>query len=412
MKRKTKINVFLIIIITIIVLGCCYYILTVYQNQKYKEGLRTLPKPTRHTKRVEYVNQRPVRDIPPNNSLNNIIDWFVGKYFDENNLPYEETINMFENECIDNGIVSDENMRKMMDVCYYVLDIVLPNIPTINQPNPIRSWPKIQWISESWFPLDKAYSTQTISGNAWSYFQVDKHIINDSVNKAASNKQTGSVSQTPGSIQTSSPTNVTGGGGGGGSRERDSPSNCDGSATVGGDCRIQCPTSCMPQVPSDNTSRNDETPPPIDDSGNIDSTSFNWGSYLDNISNNFIAGYLSDSMHQNQQFSATYGSNPSHEIGYYITNKMQGSNLSTNLDQDITNWIQTYFTASGPDTNAPTKKALDLFDLYTRNQYPADDIHIQKLRNLVYYFMERIIPGMPTFDHPLTYVIWKPLSYT
>jgi hypothetical protein len=134
----------------------------------------------------------------------------------------------------------------------------------------------------------------------------------------------------------------------------------------------------------------------------------NWD-YYKRMLDDFFKGLFSDDLTSKTKFDAQYSDGLNNALGYYVTNKPQTSK-STNLNNAITNTIKMLFEASGPNQNAPTQQMKDLFNQFTQGQYPTDDIHIRKLRMLVYYLMSRIIPGLPTQKNPVTYVIWKPLS--
>jgi len=398
---KTKESGWIILLcFFLIVLGCCYFIFSTYQNRI--EGLRTVPLPTRHPQPTKYIKRK-----FPNASgegMNGIIDSIIGQLFDQNNLVYQDTINMFEMYAVNRGNVSNPTMYKLMDVCYYFLDIVLPNIQTIDNPTPTVSWPKIQWVSNQWLPLDRAYNTIIVSDNAWSYYNIDdvvKKRLEAASAQSSSEGKTIQVSDSDlarlngiGGMDSDSTNGSSSGGKSGG--------GCDG--TIGGDCQIQCPTSCMSnQFSQDNSTSAKGRPGSF---GFDDGTQqqFDW-SYFQKMANGFFAGILTDHLDKSLQFQPKYGDGTTRSLGYYITDKPQTSNINV-LDQNIQMLIEMLFDKS----DAPTQKLLNKFDLYTKAQYPADDIHIEKLKHLIYYVMQRIIPGLPTSDRPTTYVIWKPLT--
>jgi hypothetical protein len=82
-------NVFIYIIIIIIIgfiIG--FYLRDFYTN--IQEGIRTLPKPTNFSDSTEYENSKRQTSVE-NTSLNILIDAFLSKYFDENNIPREHS---------------------------------------------------------------------------------------------------------------------------------------------------------------------------------------------------------------------------------------------------------------------------------------------------------------------------------
>jgi len=58
-----------------------------------------------------------------------------------------------------------------------------------------------------------------------------------------------------------------------------------------------------------------------------------------------------------------------------------------------------------------TKQAEFDFTNFVKMYGPIDRAHKNKLRDLVYYFMENIIPGLPTQSKPVCYVEWRPVRW-
>jgi len=83
------------------------------------------------------------------------------------------------------------------------------------------------------------------------------------------------------------------------------------------------------------------------------------------------------------------------------------------LETEITDFIGEYFDDS--NGGKPTKKAIDLFNLYTAGATPMDLVHKNRLRDLIYYFMQNIIPGLPTgacdVSGQVSYVEWVPIQW-
>ena len=67
------------------------------------------------------------------------------------------------------------------------------------------------------------------------------------------------------------------------------------------------------------------------------------------------------------------------------------------LSQTIANFIDKYFISDEDDINynRPTDYALQEFDKYFKDKPPMDENHKNKLRDVVYYVMQVIIPGLP-----------------
>ena len=72
--------------------------------------------------------------------------------------------------------------------------------------------------------------------------------------------------------------------------------------------------------------------------------------------------------------------------------------------------IYTYFVKNGPDQGQPTKALLDLFTYYSTQYSAMDAYHGEILRNLVFYVLQTIVPGMPTAAVPHLYIQWKPFG--
>ena len=96
-----------------------------------REGARTLPRPVINPPYKIY--EKTVKDIVflPGETMNHFIDKQANTYFDKDGLPLEKTIQKYAAYCVNQGNVSDENKRKLADIGYYVLNIVIPNLPNI-----------------------------------------------------------------------------------------------------------------------------------------------------------------------------------------------------------------------------------------------------------------------------------------
>lgn len=81
--------------------------------------------------------------------------------------------------------------------------------------------------------------------------------------------------------------------------------------------------------------------------------------------------------------------------------------------QELNEWVfdkMNYYVDMNFDLY-PTKQAQQYFINFTQNYGPIDRAHKNKLRDLVYYFMENIIPGLPTESKPVCYVEWRPIRW-
>ena len=96
----------------------------------------------------------------------------------------------------------------------------------------------------------------------------------------------------------------------------------------------------------------------------------------------------------------------------YQTTDVDVDNNITLLNENVNTFINDYFIESGPNQGKPTQKAIDAFELYfNQNKTPMDGIHMNKMRDLVYYILQSIIPGLPTVQLPRAYVEWRPIHW-
>ena len=94
---------------------------------------------------------------------------------------------------------------------------------------------------------------------------------------------------------------------------------------------------------------------------------------------------------------------------YVITDEKQNSD-SSELNNQINEFIDTYFISSGPNENRPTQYAIDIFNDWKMKK-PMNDIYMNKMRDMVYYVLQIIIPGLPTDQLPRSYVAWRPIVW-
>ena len=116
--------------------------------------------------------------------------------------------------------------------------------------------------------------------------------------------------------------------------------------------------------------------------------------------------------------ASVYGSGGSNTLiigsaeidGYQITDEPQTSN-STSLNDKIIAFIKEYFIEEGIHKNKPTQKAINTFNMYFQDRSPMDGIHMNKMRDVVYYILQVIVPGLPTNSLPRSYVEWRPIVW-
>jgi hypothetical protein len=110
------------------------------------------------------------------------------------------------------------------------------------------------------------------------------------------------------------------------------------------------------------------------------------------------------------QYTSLYGKDDGTKTieGYTITNEPQTS-TETTLNDNINKLIDKLFQDDGP--NKPTNYLINLFNSYVKGNPTIDTFHKNKLRDVVYYLMENIIPGLPTDNEPVSYVEWRPIRW-
>jgi hypothetical protein len=107
-----------------------------------------------------------------------------------------------------------------------------------------------------------------------------------------------------------------------------------------------------------------------------------------------------------------------------ITNEPQTVNPGS-LDGSINDFIDNYFgidDESGvgkpidnmpiPSQLLPTNFGKVEFTDFFKTRTLIDQQHKTKLYDLVYYFMENIIVGLPTETVPFSYVEWRPIVWS
>ena len=367
---------------------------------KTMESMRTLPRPTRHPLQPMDRMSAPILGAYQSETMNQFIDRNISNYFDDNDVPYTNTVELYKKYCVDNGNVLLNIKSKLNDIGYYILDIVIPNIPTVKNPNPTVYWPAIQWSGMAPFEVhispQPTYLIYAGSNNFADQFSMYSSTWNNYIanNNAYSNNNTDG---TPGS-QDSSPTS--------------SPIPSD----PGAEQKCGACSSCMATALglSDACNQNN--------SNNSSSSSSTSGTAGTNTSNETNTSTVTTTVNNGMISYTLTGSNPSSSslsigssvvYGYTITDASQNN---TEVPSPLNEWItkdiiNKYFIESGPNQGKPTQAAIDLFNEYTQGRSPMDDFHKNKLRDVVYYVMQNIIPGLPTSIFPRSYVEWIPIKW-
>lgn len=375
-----------IILIIIAIIG--YFVGSIIRTNR--ESMRTMPRPTRHPMIPIYNNSAPVFGPYQAETMNQLIDQNINNYFDDRGVPYSNTIQLYQSICVNNGNASNKTKSQLTDIGYYILDIVIPNIPTVTNPTPSVSWPAIRWTGMPPFavhisprPTYLIYAGQPQDSFSYQYRAAS---FQPGFNNTSNNNTHAQGSTTP-----SSPPADTGG---------------ESGASSNNQCGI-C-TDCMATALG-LTNESDSTT--VGTSGGSTEGTTNYTQVVQSISATGSVAYTSIGAAKTNSNTAIVGSDVVN--GYTITDASQNnmvvpSPLHEFITKDI---INKYFIESGPNQGKPTQTAIDLFNEYTQGRSPMDDFHKNKLRDVVYYVMQNIIPGLPTLQLPRSYVEWVPIVW-
>ena len=406
--EESQIVIIIVYIILFILFG---YIFGNYLSKKIvplREGARTLPRPVINPRVSEYEKDKNTKLVIPGETMNQAIDRFIFKYFNKDGFPITSTIALYTTYCCSKGNVTPENKRKLTDIGYYMLDIVIPNLSSTMNSDPKAYWPPIKWSNHNIFNiLIQPTSTATVlRGQNYK----DTYISNYQSSGGTSNfwnDSPGYTTSNSGSDNNSNnATNIQ--------EVADTCSNAPKNA-----CGIGCPTSCLSSAIAASL------PPP---SGGSSGGSSSGGSSSGSNSNE--NGQNSQTTTNNQRISANTtllpgGANEliigSAEIdGYQTTDCLQKQENGSELNDMINDFIKTYFIDNGPNENRPTQVSIDLFNNFD-SKSPMDGFHMNKMRDVIYYMLQVIIPGLPTKTYvsgapainksDSSYVEWRPIRW-
>lgn len=360
-----------------------------------REGARTLPRPVIHPELNEPLYK--FKPSPPyyGETLDQMIDRYINMYFDKRGLPYMNTIQLYVDNCVNKGNVTEENKSKLNDIGYYFLNIVIPNIQSVKNPAPEQNWPPIKWSGMNTFkvsiqptPTYLIYKGQPYKDSYFSRYH-------------------SSMAENGGQID---PTGGSSSGGSGGTKGGGSSSGDSGSGICDSDnlssCGIGCPSSCLDGIAASwYKQQQDESSSKDGKDGSGDSNNTD-GSQWDDKNRSNIGN--TQKLPGGNNNTLIIGSA---EIdGYVITDEEQTS-TETTLNDKIEAFIKEFFIEKGPNKNRPTQKAIDVFNMYFQYRKPMDDIHMNKMRDVVYYILQVILPGLPTSSLPRSYVEWRPIVW-
>lgn len=368
-----------------------------------REGARTLPRPVINPPYKTAEKESIEKSFLPGETMNQFITKQINIYFDKDGSPLEKTIQKYVTYCVNQGNVSDENKRKLTDIGYYFLNIVIPNLPSTKNNEPKEYWPPIQWsnhkIFDVWTQPTSTY--KELRGQKY----LDSYVSNFNGSRSGGG---GNINSLFGNLDTSDffghskrdDGNTDEDKGDGDDKCGDSPQS---------KCGIGCPDSCLNGAfaaaaaaqngeNEDGSNSDNQTNMNMSDSYQFDSLNNYNGNQKNAGNTTFLPGGANVLVIGSAKLD-----------GYVITDEKQTSD-SSKLNDEINEFIYNYFLSSGPNENRPTQYAIDQFEVL-KKKAPMDEIHMNKLRDMVYYILQIIIPGLPTDQLTRSYVAWRPIVW-
>lgn len=383
-----------------------WLILSNFSESQNKESMRTIPRPNPNYDPNEYVtiknNPKQMKKI----NINDEIDTMIRLYFGRNNIPTKLCIAMYYQYFVNQGNVSIQNKMRLKDFCYYILQYVIPSIPSELNPNPSINWPYIEFISNSL----KSYTVQSAKTySPFIMYEVTPYEY-DQMNLNRGSGLDAPGSSAPGDKNTSG-------------RSSSSSSNSDGSNKndKGNNSSCGCPTACFANLLANMNDPSNNSPGSSSSSSSSRSSSTP-GSNKSGKSINTPGGYSSNNFLADPSLFSNTNQQPISDLR--ITNEPQTIKPGT-LDDGINDFINNYFgvdPSSGigkplddmpiPGQLLPTNFGKVEFTDFFKTRTLIDQGHKTKLYDLVHYFMENIVIGLPTETVPFSYVEWRPIVWS
>jgi hypothetical protein len=388
-----------------IILLCIAIGIVVYKNGviKYVESMRVVPRPITHPIQ-QYTPPPEVYNIKPYSSggLNEDVNTLIGTYFDENKVPYQNTISLYYDYFVSKGNLRDDYKKKLRDVCNYIIEVVIPNIPTVDDPKKKPVWTRLGWLSDRWTGYNFSFNENAVNNFNLLMGLRNKYGDGSDGKGGASSDSNFDDGSGNGDNNNNNNNNNSGGGGGGGGNNNSRTNSC-------GSCPIECDINAM------YSSQKAGTPSALD----AEYDKLKASNFFSNMDDkykysNSLKKRGTDGSDGKSRSNGSYGDDGDENTIYkvVVTNEPNKYPQSPMLNDFIKNFIDTWFdVASNPEKPLPTKYAESMFALYTEGKPPIDRNHKNKLRDFVYYFIENIIPGLPTTDKPVSYVEWRPIRY-
>ncbi len=402
----------------VILLFTFIFIFIILAHIKKKEPMRTVPRIDRHPK-LYVDSDEPNARIPliKANNVNDEIDYVINLYFDKNNIPTDYAIRKYFDNFVNRGTITEENKMKMKDFCYYLIQFVIPKIPSEENPNPDIEWPYIEFLSNSITSYTIQAGTKTYS--PFISYEVTPYDF-DELNSPGSSTP-GNGANGPGSADSDSNSGANSGNRGSNANSKGSGSGCG------------CPNACFATLMSSmsNKGGSPSGSPGSDSSSDSNGSSSSYGGVgsLFPGSSSADASAMLNMAPINSGLASTYMrgkgdlriTNEEMKKDIFETWKKQNANNQPANDY-ITSFIQSYFgidaskkpSIGKPNDNMmiPTDYGKFEFRDFFKTRTPIDLLHKNKLIDVVYYFMENIVPGLPTDSVPFSYVEWRPIIWS
>lgn len=356
-----------------------------YLDSVQKETMRTLYMPTERPI-VQYIMPNYYGGSYSTEDMNQWVDYYVGSYFDDTSVPYLDTIDLYVEYVVNKGVLNQEYKNKMRDMCHYLIDIVIPNLPTVENPDPKVEWPKIEWLSDDWKSYNYSFNLDAMA-NLFGGSTVYKRTSTGGASTRSTSKASGS----------SSPGNNSPG-------QESAGSNSLGSTTTSTSpstgCNT-CPTDCFNQLMTKLSEANKSS------SASSKKSNSSPGSDTTGDSSSKYKSATGKEHDDASEFDGPSGKITVDQV--IVTNELVRNPSSSELNDWVFSKMNYYIDLKFD--LYPTKQAQQDFKNFVKMYGPIDRAHKNKLRDLVYYFMENIIPGLPTQQKPVCYVEWRPIRW-
>jgi hypothetical protein len=196
--------------------------------------MRTIPRPNPNYNPNVTINEKLPTSKIHKVDINKEIDDMINMYFDQNNIPTNQALITYSKYFVNNGNISIQNKMKLKDICYYIIQFVIPSIPSEDNPSPTMTWPYIEFLSGSLRPFSISSGPKEYS--PFLMYEITptdyKNEVNGNLN--APGLAPGSSLGSGGSSGSSSSSSTTSG------KNDGSSKNSDGSCG--------CPTSCFANI--------------------------------------------------------------------------------------------------------------------------------------------------------------------